>query len=62
MMPESIRAIKAVLWAFLGIRKNSERLEDSKIRPLHIIAAGLFLAFLFVITLILIVKWVVSST
>jgi hypothetical protein len=61
-MQEIIRAIKAVLWAFLGIRKNTGRLEDAKIKPLYIILTGLFLAFLFVLVLVLIVKWVVATS
>jgi Protein of unknown function (DUF2970) len=61
-MLEIIRTIKAVLWAFLGIRKNSERLEDAKLKPHHIIITGLFLALVFVLTLILIVKWVVATS
>jgi Protein of unknown function (DUF2970) len=61
-MLEIIRAVKAVLWAFLGVRKNSGRLEDAKLKPHHIIMTGLFLAFLFILTLIFIVKWVVASS
>ncbi len=51
--------IKAVLWGFLGIRRNADYQEDmAKLTPLHILAVGAAMGFLFVLVLILIVYWV----
>lgn len=53
--------VMAVLWAFLGVRRQSDYQKDiAQLNPLHIIAVGVVLALLFVLTLILIVNWVVG--
>lgn len=52
---------KAVLWAFLGIRKRSGHEADiGRITPVQAIVAGLIGAALFVATLIVVVKLVIS--
>ena len=57
-----MRAVKAVAWSFLGIRKNSEFQEDiAKITPLHVMGVGLVAVFLFVIGLIVLVNLVVAK-
>ena len=54
------RSIKAVAWSFLGIRKSSEYQQDTaRINPLHVIAVGLAGGLLFVLLLVLVVRWVV---
>jgi hypothetical protein len=54
-------SLKAVLWSFVGLRRKSDFDQDSgKLNPLHVIAAGLIAAALFVMILIVIVRWVVS--
>jgi hypothetical protein len=51
-----------VAWSFFGVRKGSEYEKDvSQLNPLHVIAAGVIAAALFVVGLILLVRWVVSS-
>ena len=56
-----LRTVKAVGWSFIGIRKNSESLEDvGKLNPFHIIAVGIAGALLFVVGLIVLVNWVVK--
>ena len=46
--------IKAVLWGFLGVRRNADYQDDiDKLNPLHLIAVGLLMALLFVVCLIL---------
>jgi len=51
--------IKAVAWAFLGIRKNSEyRADLGKLNPFHVIAVALVGVALFVGGLVLLVNWV----
>ena len=53
--------VKAVLWGFLGVRRNADYQDDiDKLNPLHLIAVGLLMALLFVVCLILLVNWVVA--
>lgn len=53
--------VKAVLWGFLGVRRNADYQDDiAKLNPLHLVVAGLAMALLFVFILIFVVKWVVS--
>ncbi len=53
--------MKAVLWGFLGVRRNADYQDDiAKLKPLHLIGVGLGMAFLFVLALILLVNWVVG--
>ncbi len=54
-----LRTVKAVAWAFLGIRKNSDYQSDlGKLNPFHIIAVALVGVALFVGALVLLVNWV----
>jgi hypothetical protein len=51
----------AVLWAFLGVRKKSGLQEDvASLSFVHIVIAGVLGALIFMGTLLLIVKAVVS--
>ncbi|CAN7261161.1 MULTISPECIES: DUF2970 domain-containing protein [unclassified Variovorax] len=55
------RTVKAVAWGFFGVRKNSDYQEDmTKLTPLHIIAVGFVAVVVFVVGLILLVKFVVA--
>ena len=55
------QTVKAVAWAFLGIRSNSAYQSDLKrLNPFHIIAVALVAVALFVAGLIGLVHWVVS--
>ncbi|VWX57348.1 conserved hypothetical protein [Burkholderiales bacterium 8X] len=57
-----LRTVKAVAWGFFGVRKNSAYQEDiAKLTPLHIIAVGLVAVVLFVVALVLFVKFVVVA-
>ena len=52
-------AFKAVFWSFLGVRRRSEYEADTqKLKPQHVIAAGLVSAAIFVLVLFGIVKLV----
>ena len=52
-----IRAFRAVFWGFLGVRKGAEYEADTRrLKPQHVIAAGLVAALVFVLLLILVVK------
>ena len=55
-----LRTVKAVAWAFMGIRKKSDYQEDlGKLNPFHIIAVALVGVALFVGGLIALVNWIV---
>ncbi len=54
------RTVQAVLWAFVGVRKNADYQKDiEKLNPFHIMAVGIAAALLFVLGLIALVNWVV---
>ncbi len=56
------QTVKAVGWSFFGVRKASGYEEDiAKVNPVHVIVAGLLAAVLFVLGLVVLVKWVVAS-
>ena len=51
--------VKAVLWGFLGVRRNADYQRDvTRLNPIHLMVAGVVMALLFVLTLILVVNWV----
>ena len=55
-----IRTVQAVLWSFIGVRKNADYQKDiEKLNPFHILGVGLAAALLFVLGLIALVNWVV---
>ena len=57
-----LQTFRAVAWSFFGVRKGSEYEKDvSQLNPLHVIVAGLVAAALFVLGLVLLVKWVIGS-
>ncbi len=59
-MSAVLRTIQAVLWSFLGIRKNAEYQKDTeRLNPFILIVVGLVLALLFVLGLLALVNWVV---
>ncbi|WP_415836218.1 DUF2970 domain-containing protein [Polynucleobacter antarcticus] len=56
-----LQSMKAVLWGFLGVRKESGLKEDvASLSFVHIIIAGVLGALIFMSILIVIVKLVVS--
>jgi hypothetical protein len=57
-----VRTFQAVAWSFFGVRKRAEYEKDlAQLNPLHVIVAGLVAAALFVLGLIVLVRWVVGS-
>jgi hypothetical protein len=53
--------VKAVLWGFLGVRRNADYQDDiAKLNPVHLVVVGLVMALLFVFSLIFVVRWVVA--
>jgi hypothetical protein len=56
------QTIKAVAWSFFGIRKRAGYEQDvQKLNPVHVIVAGLLAAVIFIVTLVMLVRWVVGS-
>jgi len=56
-----LKSMKAVLWAFLGVRKKAGLQDDvASLSFVHIIIAGVFGALVFMAILLLIVRAVLS--
>lgn len=56
-----LQVAKAVFWSFLGIRKRAAHESDVvQLKPAQVVIAGLIGAALFVTTLVLLVRFVVS--
>ena len=56
------QTMKAVAWSFFGVRKGSEHEKDVRqLNPVHVVIAGAIGAALFVLTLVLLVKFVLGS-
>jgi hypothetical protein len=54
--------LRAVGWSFLGIRKGRGYEEDvGRLNPVHVIIAGVVAAVVFVLVLVVLVKWIVGS-
>jgi diacylglycerol kinase len=52
-------AFRAVFWSFFGIRKSAEYEKDTqRLKPQHVIAAGVIAAVAFVVALYGVVKLV----
>ena len=50
-------AFRAVFWSFLGVRRKAEYQKDTqRLKPQHVIAAGLVSALAFVLVLFGLVK------
>ena len=57
-----LQSMKAVMWGFLGVRKQSGLQDDvASLSFVHIILAGILGAVVFMAVLLLIVRMVVSS-
>lgn len=57
-----LQTFRAVAWSFFGIRRGAGHAEDmQKLNPVHLIVAGLVGGALFVLLLVLLVRWVVGS-
>lgn len=55
-------AIRAVLWSFLGIRRQADYdVDQKKLKVGQVILAGIFCAVVFVIGLFLLVRFIVAK-
>jgi hypothetical protein len=51
--------IKAVLWAFLGVRQRQAFSDDVvRLNPVHLVVTGVLMTFVFVVGLMFFVHWV----
>ena len=56
-MSRALDAFRAVFWSFLGVRRRSEYEADTqRLKPQHVIAAGLVSAVVFVLLLFAVVQ------
>jgi hypothetical protein len=56
------QTIRAVAWSFFGVRRGKDYEKDvAQLNPVHLIIAGVACALLFVLLLVLLVQWVISS-
>jgi hypothetical protein len=57
-----LATMKAVAWSFFGVRKSDDYEKDvEQLNPVHLVIAGVLGAALFVIVLVVLVQWVLSS-
>jgi hypothetical protein len=53
--------VKAVCWSFFGVRKKSAYQDDlAKLNPLHIIVVAFAAVIVFIVGLVLLVRYVVA--
>lgn len=56
------QSLRAVAWSFFGVRKSTDHAQDvARLNPVHVIVAGLLAALVFVLGLVLLVRWVIAS-
>lgn len=61
MRPSLLDVVKTVLFGALGVRRKADHERQTQpVNPVHLIVAGVVFAALFVLTLIVIVRIVVS--
>jgi Protein of unknown function (DUF2970) len=57
-----LQVAKAVFWSFLGVRRRAEHERDvARIKPVQVVIAGLVGALIFVFSLVLLVKFILSK-
>lgn len=60
--PSFLQTMRAVGWSFFGVRKSSDYERDvSQLNPIHVAIAGVLGAALFIVVLLVLVNWVLSS-
>lgn len=56
------QTLKAVAWAFFGVRKHRDLAEDAeRLNPVHLVIAAVVGGILLIGGLLLLVQWVLSS-
>jgi Protein of unknown function (DUF2970) len=60
--PSFLKAVKAVMWSFFGVRKGRDHQADlAGLSPLHLIAAGVLCGAAFIALLIAVVHAVLAK-
>jgi len=60
--PYVLTIAKTVFWSFFGVRRRVQHEAESvNIKPLHVIVAGIIGAALFVISLLVLVRFITSA-
>ena len=60
--PSFMDTLRTVAWSFFGVRRSKDHEQQTaKLNPVHVIAAGVLGALLFVLALVLLVNWIVGS-
>ena len=56
------RTLRAVAGSFFGVRRAADLERDQReLNPVHVVVAGIVAALVFVLLLVVLVRWVVSS-
>ncbi len=57
-----LQTARAVAWSFFGVRRAVDLEHDVlRLNPVHVVVGGVLGAALFVVMLVVLVKWVVGS-
>ncbi len=57
-----VQTLGAVFWSFFGVRRSSDYERDlGRLNPVHLIVAGIVAAVLFIVALLTLVNWVLTS-
>jgi hypothetical protein len=58
-----LQTVKAVAWAFLGIRgRGAHEADIANLNPIHLIIVAILCAAVFVTSLLFIVRWAVGGS
>ncbi|HEU4457963.1 MAG TPA: DUF2970 domain-containing protein [Methylibium sp.] len=56
------QTLKAVGWSFFGVRRSADYERDvNQLNPVHVLVAGVVAAAVFIVVLLLLVRWIVGS-
>ena len=56
------QTVRTVAWSFFGVRRSADHAQDvDKLNPVHVVIAGVVGAALFVLVIVVLVRWVVAS-
>jgi len=56
------QTVRAVAWSFFGVRRRADHEQDvQRLNPVHVVVAGIVGALVFIVALVMIVRWIISS-
>ena len=56
------QTLRAIAWSFFGVRRSADYERDvQRLNPVHVVMAGILGAMVFVVLLVVLVRWVVAS-